>query len=274
MRDGWVWERCSAKRRARDPGPRRRHLRRACPRPRPFRLNAASAPPRSPPLIIIPMPALGRDRTDAPSTVAFSSTPSGSPGGVFHCEPPSRLPARRPRPRAPGAAEDWTIPQNWHAFTAEEHRVWDLLFARQQERLAGRAVRAFMEGLDLLRLSRPGIPNLAELNRTLKARTGWPRPGRRLLPSPQRTPLYRRQLHRRADQLDYLEEPDVFHDLFGHVPLLADPRMADFMVTLGRLGLRARGRHAGTPRPSLLAYGRMRPSLGGDWKSGGWGKGV
>ncbi|HEY9553596.1 phenylalanine 4-monooxygenase [Allosphingosinicella sp.] len=132
------------------------------------------------------------------------------------------------------------MPQNWHAFTAEEHRVWDLLFARQQERLAGRAVRAFMEGLDLLRLSRPGIPNLAELNRTLKARTGWPRPGRRLLPSPQRTPLYRRQLHRRADQLDYLEEPDVFHDLFGHVPLLADPRMADFMVTLGRLGLRAR----------------------------------
>src|SRR3546814_8078441 len=89
-----------------------------------------------------------------------------------------------------------------------------------------------MEGLDLLRLSRPGIPNLAELNRTLKARTGWPRPGRRLLPSPQRTPLYRRQLHRRADQLDYLEEPDVFHGLFGHVPLLADPRMADFMVTL------------------------------------------
>ena len=146
----------------------------------------------------------------------------------------------------PGAAEDWTIPQNWHAFTEEEHRVWDLLFARQQERLAGRAVSAFMEGLDLLRLSRPGIPNLAELNRTLKARTGWTVvsvPG--LVPddiffrhlSERRFPAG--NFIRRADQLDYLEEPDVFHDIFGHVPLLADPRMADFMATLGRLGLRA-----------------------------------
>ncbi len=146
----------------------------------------------------------------------------------------------------PGAAEDWTIRQNWEALTEEEHRVWDLLFARQQQQLAGRAVRAFMEGLDLLRLSRPGIPNLAELNRTLKARTGWTVvsvPG--LVPddvffrhlSERRFPAG--NFIRRFDQLDYLEEPDVFHDIFGHVPLLADPRMAEFMVTLGRLGLRA-----------------------------------
>ena len=146
----------------------------------------------------------------------------------------------------PGAAEDWTIPQDWEAFTDEEHRVWDLLFARQQERLAGRAVRAFNQGLDLLRLSHPGIPNLAELNSTLEQRTGWTVvsvPG--LVPDD----LFFRHLSERrfpagnfirgADQLDYLEEPDVFHDIFGHVPLLADPRMADFMATLGRLGLRA-----------------------------------
>lgn len=74
---------------------------------------------------------------------------------------------------AAAPAADWTIPQNWERFTAEEHRVWDTLFARQQTMLAGRAVPAFGEGLDILRLSRPGIPRLDELNERLFARTGW-----------------------------------------------------------------------------------------------------
>src|SRR3546814_20136689 len=100
-----------------------------------------------------------------------------------------------------------------------------------------------MEGLDLLRLSRPGIPNLAELNRTLKARTGWPRPGRRLLPSPQRTQLYRRPLHRRADPHDSLDAPYVFPDLFGHLPLLPTPRIEHSMVRSARLPLAAPGKN-------------------------------
>jgi phenylalanine-4-hydroxylase len=83
-------------------------------------------------------------------------------------------PADQPRSTPPpGVADDWTIPQHWERFTAEDHRVWDLLFARQQELLEGRAVRAFHEGLDVLRLSRPGIPQLDELNERLFARTGW-----------------------------------------------------------------------------------------------------
>ena len=149
----------------------------------------------------------------------------------------------------PGAAADWTIPQHWERFTAEEHRVWDLLFARQQELLAGRAVRAFHEGLDVLRLSRPGIPDLDELNERLFARTGWTVvsvPG--LVPDD----VFFRHLSQRrfpagnfirsASQLDYLEEPDVFHDVFGHVPLLAQPAVADFMQALGEAGLNALGR--------------------------------
>jgi phenylalanine-4-hydroxylase len=146
----------------------------------------------------------------------------------------------------PGVAADWTIPQHWERFTAEDHRVWDLLFARQQEMLAGRAVKAFSDGLDLLRLSRPGIPELSELNERLFARTGWTVvsvPG--LVPddvffdhlAQRRFPAG--NFIRSAAQLDYLEEPDVFHDVFGHVPLLALPQVADFMQALGEHGLEA-----------------------------------
>jgi phenylalanine-4-hydroxylase len=147
---------------------------------------------------------------------------------------------------AAAARDDWTIPQNWAHFTPEDHRVWDLLFARQQARLAGRAVRAFEEGLDILRLSHPGIPDFEELNDRLFPRTGWTVvavPG--LLPDE----IFFRHLSRRefpagnfirsAKQLDYLEEPDVFHDVFGHVPMLTNPRVADVLEMLGHRGLEA-----------------------------------
>ena len=148
--------------------------------------------------------------------------------------------------RPAGTAEDWTIPQEWERFTPEEHRVWDILFARQKEKLAGRVVRSFEEGLDVLRLSRPGIPELTELNERLSARTGWSVvsvPG--LVPddiffghlAARRFPAG--NFIRSASQLDYLEEPDVFHDVFGHVPMLANPQVADFMQALGEAGLRA-----------------------------------
>ena len=145
-----------------------------------------------------------------------------------------------------GAAGDWTVPQRWDELTAEDHWVWDTLFARQQTLLHGRAVEAFEEGLDVLRLDRPGVPNFDSLNERLSARTGWtvvPVPG--LVPddvffrhlSERRFPAG--NFIRAADQLDYLEEPDVFHDVFGHVPLLAQPDVADFMQALGHLGLQA-----------------------------------
>ena len=154
--------------------------------------------------------------------------------------------AKDPTAPPPGAAADWTVPQDWQALTAEDHEVWDLLFARQQQALAGRAVGAFEQGLDLLRLSRPGIPEFDELNERLFARTGWTVvavPG--LVPDDvffehlraRRFPAG--NFIRKRSQLDYLEEPDVFHDVFGHVPLLAHREMADFMQALGELGLAA-----------------------------------
>jgi phenylalanine-4-hydroxylase len=146
----------------------------------------------------------------------------------------------------PGAAEDWTVPQHWDELTDEDHWVWDTLFARQKTLLHGRAVQEFEEGLDVLNLSRPGIPNFDELNEKLHARTGWTVvavPG--LVPD---ATFFEHLANRRfpagnfirtPKQLDYLEEPDVFHDVFGHVPLLAQPAVADFMTELGHLGLQA-----------------------------------
>lgn len=164
----------------------------------------------------------------------------------------ARLPAERhgaakdPSGPPPGAAADWTVPQCWSDFAAEDHQVWDLLFARQQAALAGRAVGAFERGLDVLRLSRSGIPEFGELNESLFRRTGWT-----VVAVPGLVPediFFEHLRHRRfpagnfirrRSQLDYLEEPDVFHDVFGHVPLLAQPEIADFMQRLGELGLEA-----------------------------------
>ena len=146
----------------------------------------------------------------------------------------------------PGAAADWTIPQNWDAFSADEHAMWDRLFARQSDMLPGRAADAFLRGLDVLRLSRSGIPDYRELNARLMATTGWSVvavPG--LVPDAvffehlanRRFPAG--NFIRRPDQIDYLQEPDIFHDVFGHVPMLADPVFADYMVAYGRGGLRS-----------------------------------
>ncbi len=62
-----------------------------------------------------------------------------------------------------GAASDWTIPQDWARYTPAEHALWDRLFVRQAEQLKGRAVPAFLNGLEVLHLSKPGIPDFAEL---------------------------------------------------------------------------------------------------------------
>jgi phenylalanine-4-hydroxylase len=148
----------------------------------------------------------------------------------------------------PGAAPDWTIPQGWEAYTPEEHATWDTLFARQTKLLPGRAADAYLRGLDALRLSESGIPHFEELSDRLEKLTGW-----RVVAVPGLVPddvffdhmANRRfvagNFIRRPDQLDYLQEPDVFHDVFGHVPMLADPVFADYLAAYGRGGQRAMG---------------------------------
>ncbi|HLZ78476.1 MAG TPA: phenylalanine 4-monooxygenase [Sphingomonas sp.] len=147
-----------------------------------------------------------------------------------------------------GAAADWTIPQDWAAYTAEDHETWDILFARQSKQLPGRAANAFLRGLDVLKLSKPGIPDFEELSERLMKATGW-----QVVAVPGLVPddvffdhLANRRFVagnfiRRRDQLDYLQEPDVFHDVFGHVPMLADPVFADYMQAYGEGGSRSLG---------------------------------
>ncbi|MBJ6121326.1 phenylalanine 4-monooxygenase [Sphingomonas mollis] len=146
------------------------------------------------------------------------------------------------------AAADWTIDQRWDHYTPEEHATWDTLFARQAKLLPGRASEAWLRGLDVLKLEKPGIPDFAELSDRLMKLTGW-----QVVAVPGLVPddvffdhmANRRfvagNFIRRPDQLDYLEEPDVFHDVFGHVPMLADPVFADYLAAYGRGGQRALG---------------------------------
>ncbi len=145
-----------------------------------------------------------------------------------------------------GAAADWTIPQGWDHYTREDHAVWLTLYERQSKVLPGRACDAFLNGLDALDLHGAGIPDFKRISETLHALTGWSVvavPG--LVPD---AVFFEHLAHRRfpagnfirkADQLDYLQEPDVFHDVFGHVPMLTDPVFADFMQAYGEGGRRA-----------------------------------
>ncbi len=141
---------------------------------------------------------------------------------------------------------DWLIEQNWDRYTNDEHAVWRRLFERQSKQLVGRACDAFVAGMNALPIDHEHIPDFRRLNDVLQHHTGWQVvavPG--LLPDAvffehlanRRFPAG--QFIRPLAQLEYLEEPDVFHDVFGHVPMLMNPRIADYIQAYGIGGLRA-----------------------------------
>jgi phenylalanine-4-hydroxylase len=141
---------------------------------------------------------------------------------------------------------DWTIEQNWPAYTAAEHAVWRTLYERQAKLLPGRASAEFLAGMAELPIGAEQIPDFRRLSDIIGRRTGWQVvavPG--LVPpevffehlANRRFPAG--QFIRRAGQLDYIDEPDVFHDVFGHVPMLMHPVLADFLAAYGKGGLRA-----------------------------------
>ncbi len=146
----------------------------------------------------------------------------------------------------PPERSDWTIDQGWDHYTPAEHAVWKTLFERQSRLLPGRACDAFVRGIGELPMSPDAIPDFRRLSDSLMKRTGWQVvavPG--LLPDDvffdhlanRRFPAG--QFIRKPPQLDYLEEPDIFHDVFGHVPLLLHPVIADYIQAYGKGGLRA-----------------------------------
>lgn len=142
---------------------------------------------------------------------------------------------------------DWTIDQSWANYTEQEHAVWKTLFERQSKLLPDRACNEFVSGMSDLPIGAHQIPNFLELSETLMKRTGW-----QIVAVPGLVPddvffehLANRRFPaghfiRKPDQLDYLEEPDVFHDVFGHVPMLMNPVIADYIQAYGVGGLRAK----------------------------------
>ncbi len=138
------------------------------------------------------------------------------------------------------------VEQPWASYSASDHQVWATLFERQRALLPGRACGAFLEAQQTLGFTSDVIPRFDAINRDLRAATGWTLVGvEGLLPeavffehlAQRRFPVT--WWIRRPDQLDYIAEPDLFHDLFGHVPLLMNPVFADYMQAYGQGGLRA-----------------------------------
>ncbi len=142
---------------------------------------------------------------------------------------------------------DWTIDQAWDRYATEEHGVWKTLFERQSRLLPGRACDAYLKGMSALPIGADRIPDFRQLSDILQQRTCW-----QVVAVPGLVPdevFFEHLAHRRfpagnfirkPHQLDYLEEPDVFHDVFGHVPLLMNPVIADYIQAYGEGGLRAK----------------------------------
>lgn len=143
-------------------------------------------------------------------------------------------------------APDYTVHQPLHLYTEQDHQTWRTLYARQAQLLNGRACDEYLRGLQQLRMSHERVPDFNELNEILRAHTGWQIVAvNGLVPDEvffdhlanRRFPCT--WWMRRPEQMDYLQEPDCFHDVFGHVPLLINPVFADYMQAYGEGGLKA-----------------------------------
>jgi len=140
------------------------------------------------------------------------------------------------------------VEQPWDTYTDTDHQVWAQLFERQKAILPGRASDEFLAALAAMEMTPDRIPKFDDLNPILRAATGWELVGvEGLLPE---LTFFDHLANRRfpvtwwirtPEQMDYLSEPDLFHDLFGHVPLLMNPVFADYMEAYGRGGVKAHG---------------------------------
>lgn len=167
---------------------------------------------------------------------------------------------RPPRGDYTRARDDYTCPQDWAGYTAADHDTYRRLYERQSALLPGLAAQAFIDALPSLGV-RDRIPRFEEINERLKPATGWEIvavPG--LIPE---LPFFELLASRRfpvtdwirkPEEFDYIVEPDVFHDLFGHVPLLFNPVFADYVQRYGEGGIKAHHLGAGELLSRLYWY--------------------
>lgn len=146
----------------------------------------------------------------------------------------------------PGVADDWTMPQDWEQFTDEEHTRWNTMVSEQTRLMQGLASASFLDGIDQIGLGNGGVPEFSSFNDRFRDATGWEVvavPG--VIPN---APFFKLLAERRfpaanflrkGGAQDYNSEPDMFHDLFGHLPMFANPTFGEFMTAYGRAGLRA-----------------------------------
>ena len=145
-----------------------------------------------------------------------------------------------------GVQATYFVEQDWSRYSLEQHAVWAILYERRMRTLAATGSRVFLQGAERIGLRPDRVPDLADVNRRLAPRTGWAAVGvAGFLPAREFfTCLSQRRfpttlIVRTREQLDYLPEPDIFHDVFGHVPLHADPVFADFLQRFGALAAAA-----------------------------------
>jgi phenylalanine-4-hydroxylase len=153
------------------------------------------------------------------------------------------------------------IEQDYTAYDAEAHDVWRILFERRMATLQDTASRVYLDGAERIGLEPDRVPDLADVNRRLAARTGWAAVGvKGFIPAAQ---FFRCLAARRFPttlfvrpraQLDYLPEPDIFHDVFGHVPLHSDPVFANFLQQFGALAADARNEAETTAMARLFWF--------------------
>ena len=137
---------------------------------------------------------------------------------------------------------DFLTQQDYSSYTAEQHRTWADLVARRMPQLEVHAAQEYLDGFAYIGLKPDRLPNLSEITQRLRPRTGWSTtPVTGFMPGPAFfAMLAARQFPtttwlRSADSLEYTPEPDIFHDVFGHVPMHAHPVFADFLAHYGEI---------------------------------------
>ena len=140
------------------------------------------------------------------------------------------------------AAQPFLIEQDWAAYTPAEHDVWRELVSRRMPQLEEHACAEYLDGLELIGLQPDQLPRLAEVSHRLGPRTGWQsRPVSGFLPANAFFEMLAARMFptttwiRSRDAMEYTPEPDIFHDVFGHVPMHAHPVFANFLQHYGKV---------------------------------------
>ncbi len=158
-------------------------------------------------------------------------------------------------------SDEYFRTQDWDSYTPEDHEIWSILYKRRMEPLEKNGSRLFLDGARIIGLVEDEVPNLEKVNEILMARTGWSAvpvtgfiPAREFFLCLAQRRFPTTVIVRPREKLDYLQEPDIFHDVFGHVPLHAESIFADFLQKFGAVAAEARTEEETTQMARLFWF--------------------